>query len=426
MARQMHLIGWLAAGPISYHTAAWRYPTTENSFLDAGRVAAIAQELERAKFDAVFFADGADFDRGYADRGHVHFLDLIPLVAVLAHETSRIGIGMTQNSTANEPYNLARTLGSLDYLSGGRIAWNVVTGTSESEMAKYGKELPSRAERYERAAEVIESCQRLWTSLPAEAIIGDKATGRYIESDLVEEFSYRGKYVSTVGPLPVPQSPQGGPVILQAGASTAGRALAAEHADVVFIMARDADRIRESVEAVKSEARKRRRASKMRFIPAVSVVVAETRAIAEQQWAMLTSLVNVDHAIDSASYLTGVDLRSYPLDMPMVDFPEPESGSLGLIKFMKESAEAENLTLAETAVAMTNSGIPLILGDPEEVADQLVTLFRESGVDGFMVHAPITPSGFEHFARMVVPILQQRGLFRKEYEGTTLRQHLFG
>ncbi|XPP27211.1 MAG: NtaA/DmoA family FMN-dependent monooxygenase [Leucobacter sp.] len=425
-SKQMRLIGWLAAGPIAYHQGGWRYPSAEHGFLDPARVAEWAQMLERAKFDAVFFADGADFDREYAQRAHVHLVDLVPLASVIAHETTRIGIGITQNTTVNEPFNLARTIGTLDYVSKGRFAWNVVTGGSETEAGKYGKRLLPRAERYARAAEVVDAAKRLWDSMPSEAVVLDRRSGTFLDTELLEEFTFDGEYVSAVGPLPVPRSPQGGPVILQAGASPAGRALAAKYADVVFIMSKTAEQIRDGVRAVKEEAAKAGRDGKVLVIPAVTVIVAETSEMARQQWGLLNSLVNIDHAIDSASMLTGLDLRSYPSDMPVVELPENEAGSVGIVRLLKEAAEADELTLAEAAVAMTNSGIPLLLGNPDEVAAQLESLFAESEADGFMIHAPVIPGGFEDFARMVVPILQDRGVFRAEYEGETLRQNLFG
>lgn len=421
---QMHLIAWLATGPIAYHTGGWHYPTAENAYDDPARLASWAQTLERAKFDAVFFADGADFDAEYAARNHVQFLDLVPTAAVIAHETSRIGIGITVNSTVNDPFNIARSIGTLDYASGGRMAWNVVTGSSESEAAKYGRTLLPRAERYARADESIEVCKRLWASFPADALTTDRTRDSVVDVSQLDHFTYEGEYVSAVGPLPTPASPQGGPVILQAGASPAGRALAAKHADVVFIMSRTAEKIRESVEAIKADAVEAGRAGEVLVIPAATIVVAETTEIARARWAELNSYVDVEQAIDSASSLTGLDLRSLPLDLPVRELPESEQGSVGLTRLLREAAGADDATLAEAAAAMVNSAIPLLIGNPVEVADQLQALHETTGADGFMLHAPIVPSGFEDFARAVVPILQERGLFRTEYESSTLRGNL--
>ncbi|MGI8392740.1 NtaA/DmoA family FMN-dependent monooxygenase [Leucobacter sp. W1038] len=394
----MHLIGWFAAGPIAYHQGGWRHPDSELGFFNAAQLAKWAKVLEDAKFDAVFFADGAEFDSDYAKRGHFHLLDLVPVASIIAHETSNLGIGITQNSSVNDAFNIARQVGTLDSISQGRIAWNVVTGQSPREAQKYGRELPSREDRYARATEMLEACSRLWGSTPESAVLLEKETGRFVDTDALDKFEYAGAHVQVVGPLPVAQSPQGRPVILQAGASPAGRKLAARFADVVFIMSRTAEQLKASAQTIRADAAAAERGGKVLVVPAVTVIVAESTEQARADWKAVNDLVDLDQAIDSASSLTGINLRDYPLNLPVADLPVPEQGSIGLIQLLKESAAETGSTLADAARSMTNSGVPLALGNPVEVADQLEALFAESTADGFMVHCPIMPAGFERFA----------------------------
>ncbi|MED5803841.1 NtaA/DmoA family FMN-dependent monooxygenase [Gordonia sp. Z-3] len=433
MSDHMHLVGFLGTGPTVSHHGTWRYPTTENDYLDAEFLCRTAQTLERAKFDAVFYADSITFFEGQAETGGtLYMLDPVVVAAMVAKATSKIGIGLTVSTGFFEPYPIARSLATLDLLSGGRIAWNIVTGGSDAEARKIGQDgLPGRSERYERATEIVEACLKLWNSFPMDAVVADRQSGEFIDTSRLETFTYQGEHVRTEGYLSVPESPQQRPVLMQAGSSPQGRDVAARFAEVVFMIQRTAGEIRSFVDDMDTRLDRFGRSRKeCAILPMVHVVVGETTRIAQEKWDLLNSLVNQDAAVAWTSQAAGVDLSGISADTPLQDIDLAAhaggGGSTGYFNLLLQQADGrEDMTLGEAAVLMTNSPAPALVGDPDEVADQMEELFAAGGSDGFMVSAPIMPGGFEDFARMVVPRLQARGLVQQDYPGSTLRETLF-
>jgi FMN-dependent oxidoreductase (nitrilotriacetate monooxygenase family) len=424
----MHLVAFLTIGPTYHHHGMWRHPATENRFLEPAWWESVGRTLEKAKFDACFFADSQSFssdvvlERG----GQLWLLDPLPLASMMARATSHLGIGITVSTSLQEPYGIARALGSLDVLSGGRVAWNVVTTANNREAENYGMTaLPPRTARYDRADEVLEACFRLWDSFGAGALIVDKASGRFADPAKFESFDYQGQWVRTKGPLTVPRSPQGRPVIMQAGASERGREFAARWAEVIFTLQHSLADMKLFYADIKGRMQRRGRLPEdCAILTSVDPIVGETEAIAREKRDYVNSLVDAELAIELVSAHTGQDLSAYPPDQPLADL-KLETGSRGSLEVILQGTKAENLTLREAARRFATSELcPQIVGTPEQVADELQLMFEHDGCDGFILTPTVMPGSFEDFARSVVPILQERGQFRREYPGTTLRDTL--
>ncbi len=429
----MRLFAWLSSGASPYHAGNWRHPASEIPPHDMQSLVRAARLLEGAKFDGVFFADGLSGPSEANERiGVGGIVDPIPLASMLAQATTRIGIGVTTNIQYLPSYMLARLLGSVDFLSGGRLAWNVVTGYTDRAPALFGRDgVSDRGDRYAMAAEVVEVCRRLWRSFPSEAIVADRAAGRFHDASLLETFRHDGAYVRTAGPLDTLTGQQGGPVIMQAGASESGREFAAAHAEVVFAMLATPADIERFVRDMRARLERTGRTGRCLVIPLVTVLGADSEAEAHRTRAELDALVDANEALASASHLLGVDLSAYDPEAPAVEvlgsraIRTRDQGSAGLRELALQIARQERLGIAAAAIRMVNSGVPEIVGSHGQVADRLERLFRETGADGFMIHAPILPRTFERFAANVIPILQDRGLVQQEYAAETLRGNLF-
>jgi FMN-dependent oxidoreductase (nitrilotriacetate monooxygenase family) len=426
----MHLMGFLCAGPTVFHLGTWRHPQSDPRVLETAFSENVARTLEAAKFDAVFFQDGIGFqdEASVARGGLIPMLDPVPLTANILRATTNIGVGVTVSTSFYGPYHIARSLGTIDYLSGGRLAWNVVTSVLDAEAQFYGlEEIPDRESRYSRAADVVEATIQLWESFGPDALIADKQSGEYIDPAKLNWFDYRGDFVRTKGPLSVPPSPQGRPIIMQAGQSESGRQFAARFAEVIFSIATTpagmkafySDMKRRVVEAGRSP-------EDCTILPLVQVYLGESEAIARERMEYIDRLIDEDAAISWASASTGIDFGAFSPDEPL-EVVEDYKGSRAFQDFLNElqDGEEKTLTLREAARSLSGSaGFPTLIGTPEQVADQMQAIFEDEGADGFMIGAPVMPGTFEEFARAVVPILQRRGLFRREYPGTTLRETL--
>lgn len=427
MSRQMHLVAILSTGPALHHHGMWRHPTTENRFLDPDWWARMGKLFEDARFDAVFCGDSQCFhnETTIAKGGQLSFLDPMPVAMLIAQATRHLGIGVTVSSSFFEAYGVARALGTLDLLSGGRIAWNVVTSTSQEEARRYGRDLLPRDQRYDRADEMLEACFQLWDSIAPDAFIVDKALGRFMDASKVKSFEYAGRYVQTKGPLTVPPSPQGRPVIMQAGSSERGRQCAARWAEIVFTLQHSLP----DMQAFYTDLKRRlpqygRRESDCAILTSVDPIIGETENIAREKQAYINSLVDEELAVSLASAHLGVDFTHFPMDRPLEDI-ELDSGSRGAFDIMLSASKAGNLTLGEACRLYATSELcPQLVGTAEQVADQMQQMFEQRGCDGFIVTPVAMPASFEDFNRSVVPILQERGLFRTEYPGTTLRASL--
>jgi FMN-dependent oxidoreductase (nitrilotriacetate monooxygenase family) len=427
----MHLVGFLASGTWD-ESGGWRHPATDPRILDSQMWEKLARTLEDARFDAAFFADAfvwygdASIERG----GLNYMLDPLPLAVNLLRVTTHLGVGVTYSTTFYEPFGIARTLGTVDYLSGGRFAWNVVTSTYDAEARRFGMEkMLGRAERYDRAEEVVEACQQLWDSFPAEALVLDKESGQFIDPSRLKPFTFRGKHVSTEGPLTVPASPQGGPVIMQAGASERGRQFAARVGEMIFTLSHSLAAMQDYYSDMKRRVVEAgRQPDDCKIIAGIDVTVAETEQIAREQQAYADSMLDDDVAIEWTSASTGANLRAMPPDALLDTLQGTHEGSTSYLKRLEgiQRDVGRPLTIREASREFCLRGTPRIVGNPEQVADEIQALFEAEAADGFMLGGTVMPRSLETFAQLVVPVLQERGLFRTEYPGTTLRDTLRG
>lgn len=428
MPRQMHLVSFLMTGPTSHHHGMWRHPETDNGFLEPRYWEHIARTLEQGKFDAFFFADALAFysETIMARGGQMSLLDPVPLIAMMSRVTKHIGLGVTLSTSFVPPHAIARSLQTLDLLSGGRVAWNVVTSASDREAQAFGLDaLLPRNERYERAQEVVESCVALWKSWGEGALLMDKDTGDFIDANKVEMVDYKGKYVSARERFTVPPSPQGHPVIMQAGSSPRGRDFAAQWAELVFTLQHSLSDMQDFYRDIKGRVEKfGRDPDGCAILTSVDPIIGETEEVARGKQKYINDLVDPELGVALMSAHTGLDLTKYPLDKPVEDIPA-EGGSRGSFDVILQGTRAENLSLGEAAKRFATSELcPQVVGTPESVADQLQEMFEEKGCDGFILTPTEMPSSLEAFCRSVVPILQKRGIFRKDYPGETLRQTL--
>ncbi len=428
MSRQMRFVAFLMAGPTSHHHGMWRHPATENRFLEIEWWEKVGRTLEAGKFDALFFADALSFynETVMARGGQMSLLDPVPLAAAIARVTQKIGIGVTLSTSFVPPYGIARQLGTLDLLSGGRIAWNVVTSASDREAHVFGLDaLPPRGDRYDRAEEVLTTCLQLWDSWQDGAMVMDKRSGSFIDKTKIRGTEVNGRWVSTKGVYSVPPSPQGRPVIMQAGSSPKGRDFAAKYAELIFTLQHSLPDMQAFYADIKSRMAATGRApDQCAILTSVDPIIGETEAIARDKQEYVNSLVDPEVAIALVSAHVGVDLTSFPMDEP-VSRIEAEAGSLGSLDVILQGSRAENLTLGQACQRFGTSELcPQVVGTPESVADQLQAYFDGGGCDGFVLTPTTMPGSFEDFTRCVVPVLQERGVFRKEYSGSTLRDTL--
>ena len=430
--RQMHLVAYLKTGPTAMHVGGWRHPeSTLDDILDASRYEHIARVLEAAKFDGCFFADlfglydihGGSYDAYVRRGGQISFLDPTVVLPVMAAATRNLGLGATLSTSFHTPYHLARWLGSLDVMSKGRVAWNVVTSATDLEAQNAGMdELPPREERYDRADEVLEACFALWNSWDADAFVFDKAAGILADPAKVHYANYEGRWIKTRGPLSIPRSPQGRPVIMQAGSSDRGREFAARWAEVVFTIQRGHEEMRAFYQDLKTRMKARGRApSECAVLPAVSVVLGETEGIANERADYLNSLIDPELSVAASSSGLGADLTKLKPGTSLSEL-QRNQGMKGTEQALQQAMKAEGLSLSEAA--KKRNARREIVGTASTVADRLQETFEAGVCDGFVLAPTMFPGMFEQFCRSVVPELQRRGLFRTDYAGRTLRENL--
>ncbi|WP_228479319.1 NtaA/DmoA family FMN-dependent monooxygenase [Microbacterium atlanticum] len=426
--RYMRFVAMLMTGPTQHHTAAWRHPESVNAHLDPQWWQEIARTLERGHFDGLFLADTLTFgNTGIADKGgQIALLDPLPLIALMAQATSRIGLGVTVSTTFIPPYAIARALSTLDIISGGRLAWNVVTSWNEGEAKAMGQDtLPPREARYQRAHEILELCMKFWSSWNGAQVIADKASGRFIETSAIDPIAFEGEFVAASGYFSTPPAPQGHPVIMQAGSSPAGRDFAARWAELVFTLQNDL----EDMQAFYTDMKTRtadygREPGELAILTSIDPIIGETSEIAREKQEYINSLVEWDVAVATIKNHLGIDIRELPLDKPVSSLTD-DALSIGALEVLIKGAQRENLTLREAAFRYATSDLtPQVVGTPEEVADQLEAYFTADGCDGFIVTPTQMPGTFEAFTRSVMPILQKRGFIDPGLDGRTFRRHL--
>jgi alkanesulfonate monooxygenase len=429
LPRQLHLGAFMR--PASIHTGAWRYPGAwpDMNFNFAHLKHAI-QALERAKFDAFFMADHMAVLNMPIDalkRSHtVTSFEPFTLLSALSQVTERIGLVATGSTTFDAPYHIARRFASLDHISGGRAGWNIVTTSNPDAALNFGlEEHVEHGERYRRAREFYDVVTGLWDSWADDAFIRDVAHGIFFDPAKMRVLDHRGRHFSVRGPLNIARPVQGWPVIVQAGASEAGRQLAAETAEAVFTAQSDLVAGQAFYADVKGRMEKLGRSrGHMKILPACFVVVGDTVDEARAKRAKLDSLVDYANAIASLSIALGHDASGFNPDGPLPDnIPESNASKSGRQRAI-DLARRENLTVRQLAQRLGGySGLAMV-GTPKTIADEMEEWLSTEGSDGFTVMFPHLPGGLDDFVARVIPELQRRGLFRRDYEGTTLREHL--
>lgn len=417
--------------PVSIHTAAWRYPGgTPDANFNLKALVKYAQTLERGKFDAFFMADHLAVlnmpMEALKRSATVTSFDPLTLLPALAMATKHLGLIATASSTFEPAYTIARRFASLDHISEGRAGWNLVTTSNPDAALNFGldDQMP-HAERYARAREFFDVVTGLWDSWADDAFIRDVESGVYFEPSRLHVLDHKGKYLKVRGPLNIARPVQGWPVIVQAGASDAGRQLAAETAEMVFAAGGPIDGARAFYADVKSRAAKvGRNPDHIKILPGAFVVVGDSLDEAKEKRARLDGLVNYDSSIAAVSMALGVDARQFDPDKPLPDdIPETEASKSGRERVI-ELGKRENLTVRQIAGRLGGYGGLGMLGTPAMIADQMEEWLATEACDGFNVMFPYLPGGLDDFVDKVVPELQRRGLFRTEYEGTTLRENL--
>lgn len=406
------------------HIAGWRYPGAMASFQDLRMIQEIAATAERGKFDLIFMGDNLYGDPG-AHPSYTLRLEPLTMLAALAVTTSRVGLGATASTTYADPWSVARAFASLDHISAGRAAWNAVTTANPTSAANFGSVHPAHALRYERAGEFVDVVRGLWDGWADDAIVADCRTGLYIDPAKVRALDHAGPFFTVKGPLNIGRSPQGQPVVLQAGGSEPGQTLAARTADVVFSVVQDVDEARAGYAALKRRLPAFGRSpDALTILPGVMPVIGRTDREAFEKLRTLQSFVSETNALHMLSDRLGLDMSGYDLDGPIPAVGTTD-GSRGFADVMLAKGRRENMTLRDLYnLAAAARGHWVLCGSPETVAGTLEHWFRTGAADGFNVMPPYFNEGFTDFVDGVVPILQERGLFRADYVGTTLRDHL--
>jgi len=419
-----------------YHYGAWRLPDAVPEFdLGIDHYVRAAQLAEAAKLDAIFFEDDTAVPRsndilrgdtyGAANPRAMHF-DPMMLLPALAMKTTRIGLAATSTATYNEPYNLARRFAAIDFISNGRVAWNMVTSFNENEAQNFGLDSHmEHAARYERASEFVDVVTGLWDCWEKDAVVRDKESGIYFDIEKMHFLEHEGKHFKVRGPLTMGRSPQGRPVILQAGASEPGRELAARTADAIFTLQSDMDQSRRFREDIRARAvRFGRNPDRIKILVGMTPIVGDSDEAALSLRERMRDLIPEDIAVGNLmQHAGGLDLRRFDFNGPLPDLPETNAGK-SFRETIMAVARRDNLTLLQTARFFAEGAYLKMVGTPVTIADTMQDWLEAEACDGFLVVPTHYPTGVEDFTQRVVPELQRRGLFRTEYSGRHLRDHL--
>ncbi|MET3287469.1 UNVERIFIED_CONTAM: FMN-dependent oxidoreductase (nitrilotriacetate monooxygenase family) [Brevibacillus sp. OAP136] len=410
------------------HMAAWRHPQAViDASVNVEFYKSLVKSAEAAKFDLVFVADGLYI----TEKSHPNFLNRfepITILSALASVSSKIGLVGTLSTSYSDPYTVARQFASLDLISNGRAGWNAVTSPLEGSALNYSRdEHPSHELRYRIANEFLQVAKGLWDSWEDDAFIRNRETGQFIDPAKMHRLDHKGEFFSIQGPLNIARSRQGQPLIFQAGSSEAGKDLAAKEADAVFTGHESLEEAKRFYKDVKERAVAFGRSPEdIKIFPGINPIIGETVEEAERKYQEIAGLVSIEDALNYLGrYFDHFDFSQYPLDEPV-----PDLGSLGSEGFkstsdwIKRIAKEENLTLRQLALRVTTPRKEGFIGTPVQVADHIQQWFEEEAADGFMIGSAVLPVGLNDFIQYVVPILQERGLFRTEYEHDTLRGNL--
>ncbi|MCR8655965.1 LLM class flavin-dependent oxidoreductase [Paenibacillus endoradicis] len=430
VTRQMS-IGVFLLG-VGHHISSWRDPLARPDQLnDFEFYKHIAQTAERGKLDMLFIADRlAVTDRYDAIIKHsinTH-LEPITLLSSLIGVTEKIGLAATVSTSFAEPYHLAREIASLDHLSGGRVAWNVVTTAEKEEALNFRDEHFEHAHRYERAQEFVDVVTGLWDSWQDDAIVEDRISRVFANPSAIHKLQHQGKEFRIEGPLNIPPTPQGRPVLIQAGASEAGQYLAARNADVIFTAWHTMEEAQLFYKSVHSKLESvGRETSSMKILPGIYPVIGSSEKEAKEKAEYMHSLLIDSLGLAWLSIVLATDLTTCDLDAPLPELPDLDKVNAGRGRFqlVSDMAKREGLNVRQLIKHMIGSrGHKTVYGTASQVADQMQLWFENDACDGFNILPPHFPSGFEQFVDSVIPELQARGIYRQDYEGSQLRQHL--
>lgn len=411
-----------------HHVASWRYPSADNAGqFDLKYLTELTKTAERGKFDMVFFADvlGQDFSINPS----ALMMDPTVVISTLAASTEKIGFTATASTTYDNPFHVARKFATADLLSNGRAAWNVVTSTSEYEAHLFGKDSHLQFDkRYDRAEEFVDVVKKLWFSIEKEALVFEKDTAQIIDIDNVHRVEHQGDWFNMKGTLGLPATPQGHPIIVQAGSSAAGIELAARTAEVVFTAWQTLEEAQAFYKKLKGRmADYGRHPDELKIMPGVFPIIGRTEQEAEEKRQQLWDLIPEAVGVARLSDQLGFDLSGYPIDGPLPELPDVEeiNGLKSRSQLVRDLAKRENLTIRQLYQYISGGrGHRTIIGTPEQIADQLQEWLDNDAADGFNVLPPYFPDGLNEFVDLVIPELQKRGIYRTEYEGSTLREHL--
>jgi FMN-dependent oxidoreductase (nitrilotriacetate monooxygenase family) len=422
--RQMHLgVFWLGTGN---HSAGWRYDGAAASNCSWPAVLQGAQIAERGKFDLFFISDSAAMNFG----DHPSFMtrfEPVALIGALSAMTRCVGLGATISTSFSEPYTVARSFATVQHISGGRAACNIVTSTHDAAAMNFGKALAEHDVRYEVANEFVDVVKGLWDTWDEGAVIADKTTGAFLDESKIRPLNHKGRFFSVKGPLNIQRSPHGDPLIIQAGGSAPGQELSARTADLVFsVVNGDKASAKSAYDSLKGRVIKHGRApDSVPILPGVMPIIGETNEQAKEQLDKLQSWLSPTNAIALVSNRIGHDISGYPLDAPVPEFPATTNRGQSFSTALLDMARREKMTLRDLYnITAAARGHWVICGTPKRIADVLEEWFVSGLADGFIVMPAYFPGAFDDFVDRVVPELQRRGLFRKDYSGPTLRDHL--
>lgn len=427
MAQRTMKLGVFLMGA-GHHIAAWRNPgTPADAYEDIEFYRRAAQSAEAGKLDMLFVSDALSLTPLSHPSELVRF-EPTTLISALAMLTSKIGLAATVSTTYNEPYHVARKLASIDHLSKGRSAWNIVTSYYEQEAANFGLDKhPEHGERYKRANEFVDVVKKLWSSWEPNALVRDQVNGIYFDPDKLHAIDHTGPFYQVRGPLNTSRPVQGTPVLIQAGSSADGMSFAAKHAEVIFTAQQTLEKAQQFYASIKSEAALHGRSpGHVHILPGISPVIGKSVSDAVNRYQRVQELISPEVGLAFLSdYLGDIDFTPYDLDGPLPDKIPETNGNQSRRELIIDLARREQLTIRQLYQRIAGSrGHRMIFGSPEEIADQMEQWFNQQAADGYNLLFPFYPQLLEEFVEDVIPILQKRGLFRQDYTGHTLRDHL--
>lgn len=417
-----------------HHVAAWRHPGSQaDAGVNIDHYVALAKTAERGLFDQVFVADSPGVwhqggRESLSRQGRLSYFEPVTLWAALSQVTSHIGFVATASTTYEDPFLLARKFASLDHISKGRAAWNVVTTSAENVFGNFGLEAhPDPATRYARAHEFVDVVKGLWDSFDDDALPRDPASGVHLIPEKLHELNHIGRFLKVKGPLNIERPPQGHPVIVQAGSSEDGKELAAATAEAIFTAWTSLVEAQAFYKDVKGRlAKYGRRPEQLLVLPGISPVIGRTEAEAQAKWAELQALIHPAVGLATLEpFWPGEDLTKWALDAPPPYIPEAPRGIHSRAQVVLELARREGYTVRQLYEYLAGArGHWVVVGTPQTIADRMQEWFENGAADGFNVMPPVLPQSLDEFVDLVVPELQRRGLFRTTYEGRTLRENL--